>query len=116
MASPLGSTLTHAFLFHYEKIWLNKYSPLFKHVIYRCYIDDIYVLFKLLVEFLLHNGFLFDTYKIDSAHTLLFQFFFKICSSMENFHIDVEHLRSIFKFNNYPVSTIDQSIKKCIEK
>ena len=61
------------------------------------------------------NSFIFDTYKIDLVHTLLFQFF-KICSSMENFHIEVELLRSIFKCNNYPVNIIDQRIKKFLDK
>ena len=45
---------------------------------------------------------------------LLFRFF-KICSSMENFHVEVELLRSIFKWNNYPVNIIDQCIKKFLE-
>ena len=40
----------------------------------------------------------------------------KICSIMGNFHINVEHLRSIFKFNNYPVNIIDQCIKKFLDK
>ena len=35
---------------------------------------------------------------------------------MENFHIEVEHLRSIFKCNNYPVNIIDQCIKKFLDK
>ena len=65
-----------------------------------------------LVEILLIT---FDTYKIDLVHMLLFQFF-KICSSMENFHIEVELLRSIFKCNNYPVYIIDQCIKKFLDK
>ena len=34
---------------------------------------------------------------------------------MENFHIEVELLRSIFKCNNYPVNIIDQCIKKFLE-
>ena len=42
--------------------------------------------------------------------------FFKICSSMENFHIEIEHLRSIFKCNNYPVNIIDQCIKEFLDK
>ena len=46
---------------------------------------------------------------------LLFQFF-KICSSMENFHIEIELLRSSFKCNNYPVNIIDQCIKKFFDK
>ena len=41
-----------------------------------------------------YDSFIFDTYKIGLVHTLLF-WFFKICSSMENFHIEVELLRSI---------------------
>ena len=46
---------------------------------------------------------------------LLFQFL-KICSSMENYHIELELLRSLFKCNNYPVNVIDQCIKKFLEK
>ena len=46
---------------------------------------------------------------------LLFRFF-KICSSTENFHIEVELLRSIFKCNKHPVNIIDQSIKKFFDK
>ena len=62
-----------------------------------------------------YNIFIFDTYKIDLVHTLLFQFF-KICSSMENFHIEVELLRSIFKCNYYPVNIIDQCMKIFLDK
>ena len=53
--------------------------------------------------------------KIGLVHTLLFQFF-KICSSMENFQIEVELLRSFFKCNNYPVNINDQCIKKFFDK
>ena len=35
---------------------------------------------------------------------------------MENFHLEAELLRSIFKCNNYPVNIIDQSIKKFFDK
>ena len=62
-----------------------------------------------------YDSFISDTYKIGLVHTLLFRFF-KICSSMENFHIEVELLRSIFKCNNYPVNIIDQCIKKFFDK
>ena len=58
---------------------------------------------------------IFDTYKIGLVHTLLFRFF-KICSSMENFHIEVKLLGSTFKCNNYPVNIIDQCIKKFLDK
>ena len=46
MDSPLGSTLANAFLCHYERTWLNKCPSQFKPVVYRCYVDDIFVLFK----------------------------------------------------------------------
>ena len=62
-----------------------------------------------------YDSFISDTCKIGLVHTLLFRFF-KICSSMENFHIEVELLRSIFKCNNYPVNIIGQCIKKFFDK
>ena len=62
-----------------------------------------------------YDIFIFDTYKLDLVHTLLFQFF-KICSSMGNFHIEVELLRSIFKCSNYPVNIIDQCMKIFLDK
>ena len=62
-----------------------------------------------------YDSFIFDTYKIGLVHTLLFRFF-KICSSMENFYIAVELLRSIFKYNNFPVNITDQCIKKLLDK
>ena len=61
------------------------------------------------------NSFIFDTCKIGLVRMLDFQFL-KIFSSMENFHIEVEHLRSIFKCNNNPLNIIDQCIKKFLDK
>ena len=52
-----------------------------------------------------YDSFIFDTCKIGLVHTLVFRFF-KIFSSMENFHIEVELLRGIFKYSNYPAYTI----------
>ena len=62
-----------------------------------------------------YDSFIFDTFKVGLVHTLLFRFF-KICYSMENFDIEVEHLRIIFKCNNYPVNIIDPCIKKFLGK
>ena len=62
-----------------------------------------------------YHSFIFDTYEIGLVHTLLFRFF-KICSSMENFYIEVELLRSIFKYNNFLVNITDQCIKKLLDK
>ena len=46
MGSPLGPTLSNVFLCHYEKLWLNECLSQFKPVVYRRYVDDIFVLFK----------------------------------------------------------------------
>ena len=46
MGSPLGSTLANAFLSHYEKMSLNECPSQFKPVVYKRYVDDIFVLFK----------------------------------------------------------------------
>ena len=43
---PLGPTLASTFLCHYEKLWLDRCPPEFKLVVYRRYVDDIFVLFK----------------------------------------------------------------------
>ena len=65
--------------------------------------------------FTIYDSFTFDTHKIGLVHILLF-LFFKICSNMENLHIEVEYLRSILKYNNYPVKIIDQCIKRFLDK
>ena len=44
--SPLGPTQDNAFLYHYEKIWLNKCPSQIKPVDYRRYVDNTFVLFK----------------------------------------------------------------------
>ena len=56
------------------------------------------------------DSFIFDTHKISLVHTLLF-WFSKICSSMKNFDLEIELLRSISKCNYYLVNIIDQCIK-----
>ena len=47
MGSPLGSSLTNAFLSYHEKNWLNNCLQGFKPVFYQPYVDDIFILFKL---------------------------------------------------------------------
>ena len=46
MGSPLGTTLADAFLCCYEKTWLNECPSQFKPVVYKGYVDDIFVLLK----------------------------------------------------------------------
>ena len=62
-----------------------------------------------------YDSFTFDTCKIGLVLKRLFRFF-KICSSMERFHIEVEFLRSIFKCSNYPININDQCIKNFFDK
>ena len=56
----------------------------------------------------------YDIYKILIKPNVLFFTYlqgFKLCSSMENFQIVVEQLRSIFKYISYPVNIVDQCIE-----
>ena len=46
MGSSLGPALANAFLCHYERIWLHECPSQFKLVVYKHYVDDIFVLFK----------------------------------------------------------------------
>ena len=45
MGSPLGPTLTYAFLCFHEQIWLSECPDEFKPVYCKRYADDIFVLF-----------------------------------------------------------------------
>ena len=47
MESPLRPSLGNAFLLHHKKNWLNSCPQGFEPDLYRRYIDDIFVLFKL---------------------------------------------------------------------
>ena len=46
MGSPLSPTLANAFLHHYEKEWFDNCPSHFKPIVYRSYVDDIFVLFS----------------------------------------------------------------------
>ena len=43
--SPMGPTLAKAFLCHYKKEWLDNCLNHFKPMIYKRYIDNIFILF-----------------------------------------------------------------------
>ena len=45
MGSPLGPTFTNIFLYVHEILWLEKSLPEFRIVIYKRYVDDIFLLF-----------------------------------------------------------------------
>ena len=62
-----------------------------------------------------YNSYIFDTYKIALVYTRSFSNFFNVFSSLKNFHVEVSHLRSIFKYYNYPVNVIDLCIKKMLD-
>ena len=46
MESPLGLTLSNAFLCHYEKEWLDSCPIEFKPKLYKKYVDNIFVMFR----------------------------------------------------------------------
>ena len=54
-------------------------------------------------------------YKRGLIETLLHRSF-RLCSSYENFHREIETLKSIFKHNNYPKNFVDQFINTFLNK
>ena len=46
MGSPLGPSLANAFLCHHETKWLNDCPAKFKPVLFKRYVDEIFVLLK----------------------------------------------------------------------
>ena len=59
-----------------------------------------------------YNSFIFDTYMIGLVYKRSYSDIFNFFSSLKNFRIEVSHLRSFFKYNNYSVNAIDLCIKK----
>ena len=55
MGSPLGPHLANAFLSHHEKIWLSNCPENIKPLVYRRYVDDIFILCRDVEH---HNEFL----------------------------------------------------------
>ena len=47
---------------------------------------------------------------------ILLQRSFRLCSNYENFHREIETLKSIFKHNNYPQNFVNQCIEKFLNK
>ena len=56
------------------------------------------------------DSFIFQSYKTGLIFTLLFRCF-TIGSDRQSFHFEVDQLREIFKYNNYPVTLLDQFVK-----
>ena len=52
MGSPLDPTLANIFLCHWKTMWLKNCIKAFKHVHYKKYLDDIFVLFEKLEQVL----------------------------------------------------------------
>ena len=61
------------------------------------------------------NSFIFEYYKTGLIFALLFRCF-TICSDMQSFHLEVDQLLQIFKYNNYPITLIDQCVKTFLNK
>ena len=61
------------------------------------------------------QSFIPDIYKRGLIETLLHRSF-RLCSNYENFHWEIETLKSILKHNSYPHSILDHCIKKFLNK
>ena len=46
MGSPLGPTLANIFMCHFENIYLENCPYHFKPIVYRCFVDDTFLLFR----------------------------------------------------------------------
>ena len=64
MGLPSGPTLANAFLCHYKKLWLDSCPPEFKPVVYRRYIDSIFVLINSKDHLLLFAKYMNTRHKI----------------------------------------------------
>ena len=62
---------------------------------------------KIKVVFTDFGSFIFESYKTGLIFILLLHCFI-IYSDMQSFHLEVDQLRQIFKYNNYPVTLIYQ--------
>ena len=60
------------------------------------------------------ESFIPEMHKRGLIETLLHRSF-RLCSSYENFHREIETLKSIFKHNNYPQNFVNQCIKKFLK-
>ena len=61
------------------------------------------------------ESFIPDTYKRGLIETLLHRSF-RLCSNYENFHWEIETLKSILKHNSYPHNLVNHCIKKILNK
>ena len=61
------------------------------------------------------ESFIPDIYKRGLTETLLHRSF-RLCSNYENFHREIETLKSILKHNSYPHNLVNHCIKKFLNK
>ena len=141
MVSPLGRTLTNAFLCPYEKLQPDN-SPLeVKPVAQRSYVDNIFISPRSNFSFSLldvkitrgSKGFStsvkatftgvftnFDSFILECCKTgLTFRLLFRcfsICSNVQSFHLEADQWRQIFKCNNHSVTLTDQCVKTLLNK
>ena len=138
MGSPLGSALANIFMRSFESKWLRDCPNDFRPVFYRCYIDDIFVLFSSLdhadkfkeclsskhpnINFSVEKkknsclkitnfrNFIPKTYKVGLIQSLLFRCF-RLYSGFIKFHHEIDKLKGIWYKNSYPRDLVDKFIK-----
>ena len=165
MGSPLGPTLANLFMCHFENVWSENCPNHFKPIIYKWFVDDVFLLFRskdhiekfrnyvskqhknikftseieengslsfldikiscqnnkfvtsvyhkstFSVVFTNFEGFVPDIYKRGLVETLL-HWSFRLYSNYENFHREIETLKSILKRSSYPHNLVNHCIKK----
>ena len=89
------SSLANTFLWHYEKNWLNECPSQFHPVVYRRYIDNIFVLFKS-KEYLK----LFVNY-MNSKHNITFTFETEDSNNFSSLDVKITHKNKQFCYFNF---------------
>ena len=131
--------MPNAFLYHYEKIWPNDFPSQFKPLVYRRYVDNIFILFKskehleLFVNYINSkhkdikfsiqaedlNNFSFLDVKITRRNKRFVASIFRkatfsrIFTNFDSFIFDTN---KIGIKDRYPVNTTDQCINKFLDK
>ena len=129
MGSPLGPALANIFMCNFENKWLKDCPHSLKPVVYRRYVDDIFVLFSSLdqtekfkkylsskhpnINF--SNSFIPETCKTGLIKSLLFRCF-NLCSDFVKFHHEIDILKGILYKNSYPRDFVDKCIKEFLDR
>ncbi|XP_037779235.1 uncharacterized protein LOC119575680 [Penaeus monodon] len=101
MGSPLGPTLVYALSFYHESEWISDYPYHFKPLLYKRYVDDIFLLFNDVSHV---NMFL--NYVNSKHDNISFSSEVEVNSSLSFLDIRLDHDHNTFKNSVYKKTTV----------